>query len=812
MASSPPPPTTTTTIVFAFGTTGDVQPVALLAAALAQQQHHAVSFVTHAQHQAMVQTLWRGVTGTPPCGNLTVVPSPSPPHAPFGATTVEAALRPPAHLQVCLDTMSRACGATATSSRVLLVANLFALEAVHLAEAWGLPLVLAHPYPAPGAMPPEFARDVRRMDPWQYKALKEAEHTNNVSWQDMGHWLWPAFVDSWHPFRQMLGLSVEHLPWLAGRPAPPLFYLYSESILPRPQFYPDHVHVVGYVWPPSVGDDDADTPHAALAALLAESATTGDPGPILVTFGTMVSLGALGDLAPAARTVVEGVLGGVDAQTASTHHRLLVDAAGEVPAWRAALRQALDDHGPNAHARACILEEPVPHTWLLPKCSVVVHHGGSGTTGAALRAGVAQVTVPMMLDQFEWSERVAWLDLGPPPLVLTELFPQDDAIDADATPPSHLLATALAQAAHPMTRLRAAAVGRRLRAKPPGVDKCLALIQAHLADWEGSLPPPKRPSPRPLPPNCELLTLELVDGDDHACSGLTVAALEGSESEVAFLHQEIFPPPRAVSSGPQRENGWGYLKHGIEVKEGDVVLDIGANIGLFILFLVGGRPRHPFIHFHLPSLIPFASTPKDLFVMEEPDQLTIVAVEPAPRTFEALQYNLDTHGVNKHTAIQKAVGASPGISALRFFPHAPGNSTLSTTTETGELFPNVNPRLRDHLAAGAQQVFVEVTTVSCLVKAHGLAQVHLLKIDVEGHEEEALRGIDAKCWPLIHQVVAEVHDVDGRRDRVDALLRKQGFEHVVWETPAWAVAQGEGEEKAMENRMVFARREKKERK
>ena len=196
--------------------------------------------------------------------------------------------------------------------------------------------------------------------------------------------------------------------------------------------------------------------------------------------------------------------------------------------------------------------------------------------------------------------------------------------------------------------------------------------------------------------------------------------------------------------------------------------------------------------------------------MEEPDELTILAVEPAPQTFEALRFNLDTHGVN-YVAIQKAVGATKGISCLQFFPHAPGNSTLVTPIRpkkeaiAADLFPNVNPRLREHLAAGAQQVFVEVTTVSALVEAHKFEQVHLLKIDVEGHEEEDLRGIDEGTWPRIHQIVAEVHDVNGRRDCIDALLRRQGFSSVVWETPAWAVGHG-AEERTMDNCMVFARR------
>jgi sterol 3beta-glucosyltransferase len=46
----------------------------------------------------------------------------------------------------------------------------------------------------------------------------------------------------------------------------------------------------------------------------------------------------------------------------------------------------------------------VPHSWLFPRASCVVHHGGAGTTAAAFRAGVPAVIVPHMLDQPIWAE------------------------------------------------------------------------------------------------------------------------------------------------------------------------------------------------------------------------------------------------------------------------------------------------------------------------------------------------------------------------------------------------------------------------
>jgi vancomycin aglycone glucosyltransferase len=42
-----------------------------------------------------------------------------------------------------------------------------------------------------------------------------------------------------------------------------------------------------------------------------------------------------------------------------------------------------------------------------------VHHGGAGTTTAAASAGVPQVILPHLLDQFYWAHRVERLGLGP---------------------------------------------------------------------------------------------------------------------------------------------------------------------------------------------------------------------------------------------------------------------------------------------------------------------------------------------------------------------------------------------------------------
>ena len=62
----------------------------------------------------------------------------------------------------------------------------------------------------------------------------------------------------------------------------------------------------------------------------------------------------------------------------------------------------------------------------------MVHHGGAGTTTAAARAGVPQVILPHVLDQYYWGHRIEQLGLGPRALP-AELVTADILTDRIAT-------------------------------------------------------------------------------------------------------------------------------------------------------------------------------------------------------------------------------------------------------------------------------------------------------------------------------------------------------------------------------------------
>ncbi len=149
-----------------------------------------------------------------------------------------------------------------------------------------------------------------------------------------------------------------------------MLYGVSPSLLPPPADWPANAQVCGQWIHPS----PTWSPPQALNDFLA----AGVP-PIYVGFGSMVGF----DRARLLSAIAESVAG----------RRALF-----YPGWSDVDTAALPA---NFH----IIGE-TPHDWLFPRTSVVIHHGGSGTTHSAARAGVPSIVVPFVGDQLFWAERL----------------------------------------------------------------------------------------------------------------------------------------------------------------------------------------------------------------------------------------------------------------------------------------------------------------------------------------------------------------------------------------------------------------------
>jgi UDP:flavonoid glycosyltransferase YjiC (YdhE family) len=115
--------------------------------------------------------------------------------------------------------------------------------------------------------------------------------------------------------------------------------------------------------------------------------------------------------------------------------------------------------------------DSMPHGWLFPRMAAVVHHGGAGTTGAGLRAGVPSLLTPFEGDQHAWADCVLKLGVGPRVPGIKRLTPEK-------------LAEAIGIAVNDSTmRARAAALGEKIRTEN-GIARAVEVTERHAAEFK----------------------------------------------------------------------------------------------------------------------------------------------------------------------------------------------------------------------------------------------------------------------------------------------------------------------------------------
>jgi acyl carrier protein len=208
---------------------------------------------------------------------------------------------------------------------------------------------------------------------------------------------------------------------------------------------------------------------------------------------------------------------------------------------------------------------------------------------------------------------------------------------------------------------------------------------------------------------------------------------------------------------------FSYWKHGISLADGACVLDIGANIGIFTLF----------VHTRC----------KDVQVF---------SIEPMPLAYEILRLNIRLHCVKAKT-FNIGISSAPGKEIFTYFPNSPGLSgrfadsgdeintartflltrTPGRDTGAGLSTDQVEEIVKERL--NTELITCPVNSLSALIRENGIEKIDLLKINVEKSEIDVLNGIEEQDWRKIQQVVIEVFNADDRLDGITHRLETYGY-------------------------------------
>ncbi|XP_052192962.1 sterol 3-beta-glucosyltransferase UGT80B1 isoform X2 [Diospyros lotus] len=499
-------------VFMAFGTKGDVYPIAAIAAAFAcdEEQYHVV-LITHSAHKNLIPHL--------AAKNVEYLPVSAPPVlSPYDNDDFVGTVKPNfslqkkritgEHRQECVLYAEQLFGDCPSLENDFIVMNFFALEGWSLAELFRVRCIVAAPYVIPYSAPSSFECYFRKELPLLYKYLEEAP-ANKVGWKDVIHWLWPLFTEDWALWRSVeLKLSpwpfmdpVTGLPmWHDRSPSPLLLYGFSKEVVECPGYWPSNIRVCGFWFLPLewqfscnkcgqisalISSGHLNTKyemcsvHAKLESFLKTPALL---PPVFIGLSSVGSMGFLRN--------PQAFLGVLQTVLDITSHRFILFSAG-FELLDAAIKKIATDMLPGSEQRQLsedgislfggrlfCFSRSVPYKWLFQRCAAAVHHGGSGSTAAALHAGIPQVVCPFMLDQFYWAERMFWLGVAPEPLKKDHLLP-DENDEMRVREGANMVAGAINYALSPEVKAHATEIAERLSLED-GVSEALKILKEEI--------------------------------------------------------------------------------------------------------------------------------------------------------------------------------------------------------------------------------------------------------------------------------------------------------------------------------------------
>lgn len=236
-----------------------------------------------------------------------------------------------------------------------------------------------------------------------------------------------------------------------------------------------------------------------------------------------------------------------------------------------------------------------------------------------------------------------------------------------------------------------------------------------------------------------------------------------------------------------------YFDKFVQIKEGDTVLDVGANIGMYAISIY---ERYG-------------------------DKVKVYAIEPIPEVYTALEANTARYSKETLIPVQKGISSRSGKVEFTYYPAAPSFSTLYPDLQQEEVIGGLmdyfdqleksgrldewpsniqetidNIKNNDALSEEkkeraikmetmlaiknsfrAQKVECELTTISEVIEEYKLDKIDVLKLHVEHSELDIFKGIKEEDWDKVKQVVVQIEGLD-TDVIVEDVLRKHNFTNI----------------------------------
>ncbi|KAG9121241.1 hypothetical protein FRC07_002884 [Ceratobasidium sp. 392] len=367
-------------VCLTIGSRGDVQPYIALALGLMKEGHR-VTIVTHEEYKAWCES-W-GVAHRTAGGDPGALMKLSVENRMFSPQFFKEGL---GHFRQWLDDLLLESWKQCQDADVL-IQSPSAMAGAHIAEALKIPLFHAftmqfysrpwtrtNDYPHAFMTPP-----VEISGSFNYSTYVLFD---NVFWQATS-----GQINRWR--RKHLGLPSTDMYHLAQTKIP-FIYNFSPAVVPKPLDWKDPITISGYWF---LDDADLDwKPSQELNDFINKARADNKPL-VYIGFGSIV----VPNPKAMTKSIVKAVL--------KSDVRAILSKG-----WSARMSKHT---GPEIELPPEVFSvDKIPHDWLFPKIDAALHHGGAGTTGASLRAGIPTLIKPWFGDQFFWATRVMKLGAG----------------------------------------------------------------------------------------------------------------------------------------------------------------------------------------------------------------------------------------------------------------------------------------------------------------------------------------------------------------------------------------------------------------